>query len=75
MELRVNGHILPIAQMGFGSLILENSIEHPPTEAEIRVSIDGHERRWPVRLDEGLSAARLQTRISRSQEAPKETGT
>lgn len=68
MELHVNGRVLPIAQLGLDSLILEDSIEHPPAEAEIHVSIDGHESCWPVQLDEGLSAARPRTRISRLAE-------
>ena len=36
----------------------------PPTDAEIMLSIDGHEDRWPVRLDDGISAGRNETRIS-----------
>jgi hypothetical protein len=65
MELHLNGHVLPIAQLGPDFLILANSVDHPPAEGEIAVSIDGHARRWPVRLDDGISATARQTRISR----------
>jgi hypothetical protein len=64
MELRLNGDILPIAQLGRNFLILTSPINHPPAEAEIRVSIDGHERRWWVRLIEGVSTSRLRTKIA-----------
>ena len=55
MELRLNGHILPIAQLGRDYFILTTPANHPPADAEITLSIDGHESRWPVRLPEGLS--------------------
>jgi hypothetical protein len=65
MELRLNGHILPIAQLGPDFLVLKNPVDHPPVEAEIAMSIDGHESRWPVRLLDGMSASQRRTRISR----------
>jgi len=65
MELRVNGHILPISQLGPDFLILTAATNHPPADAEIMLSIDGHEDRWMVRLDDGIAAGRTETRISR----------
>jgi hypothetical protein len=62
MTLHLN--VLPIAQLGPDFLILTNPVEHSPAEAEIALSIDGHERRWPVRLHEGISTAERRTRIS-----------
>jgi hypothetical protein len=64
MELRLNGDVLPIAQLGPDFLILKTPVDHPPAEAEIRMSIDGHEQRWLVRLLEGLSAVVRRTRIT-----------
>jgi hypothetical protein len=64
MELRINGHILPISQLGPDFLILTASADHPPTDAEILLSIDGHEDRWMVRLDHGIAFGRHETRIS-----------
>jgi hypothetical protein len=65
MELRVNGHVLPIAQLGPGFLILRDPFDHPPAEGEIFISIDGNVRRRPVWLHDGLSAAQQRTRIAR----------
>jgi hypothetical protein len=67
MELRIDGHVLPIAQLGPDFLILIHPLDHPPAEAEIALSIDGHESRWPVRLQDGMSATQRRTRITRGQ--------
>jgi hypothetical protein len=64
MLLHLDGRTLAIAQLGPDFLILKDQIEHPPAEAEIAVSIDGHERCWRVRLDEGIQAKRLKTPVS-----------
>jgi hypothetical protein len=68
MELRVDGLILPIAQLGRDYIILASPVDHPPTDAEITLSIDGHESRWPVRLHEGTSVSQRRTRISGCQQ-------
>jgi hypothetical protein len=62
MRLIVDGTTLSITHMGGDFLILESSIDHPPTEATIVLKIDESERRWTVRLPEGLR--RGQERIS-----------
>ncbi len=56
MRLLIGGASLPIAQMGPDFLLLDQPIDHPPGEATIVFSVDDNERRWPVRLPEGLSA-------------------
>jgi hypothetical protein len=63
MSLSVEGRVLPIAQLGPDFIILEKSADHPPAEAEIRLSIDGRERRWKVFLPDGLTAGKLEIRI------------
>src|SRR5947199_10241872 len=65
LELHVNGHVLRLAQLGSDFVIVADPVNHPQVEAEIAMSIDGHESRWPVPLHEGLSAARRPTRLSR----------
>ncbi len=65
MQLTVDGHILPISQLGPDFLILKNVIDHPPAEAEIAVWVDGHERRWNIWLAEGIQAGQRRTGISR----------
>lgn len=64
MELRLNGHSLPISQLGPDFLILSAPADHPPADAEIMLSIDGHEDRWSVRLVDGIAAGRHETRLS-----------
>jgi hypothetical protein len=55
MRLFVNGSVLPVAQMGPDFLIVESPIDHPPTDATIELRVDTNERRWKVRLPNGLS--------------------
>ena len=63
MHLSVNGRILPIAQLGPDFLILAQPAGHPPAEAEITLSIDGHVQRWAVYLPYGIVPERLKTPI------------
>jgi hypothetical protein len=67
MELFLDGQVLPIAQFGPDFLILEKPADHSPTNGEILMSIDGHERRWTVYLPDGLVAGQLKTRIAPSR--------
>ena len=55
MQLLVNGSALSIAQMGPDFLLLDKPIDHPACEATILFSVDDSERRWQVRLPDGLS--------------------
>jgi hypothetical protein len=63
MQLHVNGHILPIGQLGPDFIILREAINHPPTDASIMLSIDGDESRWTVHLPNGIRASEPETRI------------
>jgi hypothetical protein len=63
MQLSVDGHTLSIGQLAPDFLILRNPTEHPPSEAEIALWIDGRERRWSVYLPEGISAQTPETKI------------
>ncbi len=65
MQLLVNGATLSIGQMGPDFLLLDNPIDHPPAEATIVLSVDGRERRWPVRLPEGLAVGRQRVVIAK----------
>ena len=56
MELLLNGAALRIVQLGPDFLILDESANHPPSDAEIALHVDGRERRWHVRLLAGFSA-------------------
>jgi len=65
IQLSVNGHVLPVAQLGPDFLVLKNTVTHPPAVAEIAMWIDGHEARWQVRLVDGLIAGQRKARIGR----------
>ncbi|HEV8062826.1 MAG TPA: hypothetical protein VGP68_23305 [Gemmataceae bacterium] len=64
IQLTVNGHVLNVAQLGPDFLVLRNPIEHPPANAEVFVSIDGNEKRWPVYLADGIKTSERKTRIT-----------
>jgi hypothetical protein len=64
IHLYVNGCVLPVAQLGPKFPILRTPVDHPPCDAEIAMSIDGHESRWAVHLPNGIHAAGLKTVIS-----------
>jgi hypothetical protein len=64
MELTVKGRIFSIGQLGPDFLILDDPADHPPSVAEVMVSIDGRERRWPVSLPDGIAAGQGTTRIA-----------
>jgi hypothetical protein len=55
MRLLFNGISLPIAQMGPGFLLVDEPIDHPPTDASVVLEIDQSERRWNVYLPKGIS--------------------
>jgi hypothetical protein len=63
MELRVNGRIFDVGQLGPDFVILRDATEHPPADGEMMVSIDGDVKRWPVRLPDGVVPGKDRTRI------------
>jgi hypothetical protein len=63
MELRLNGHVLPIAQMAPGFLVLRQPFDHPPADAEVYLRIDDSESHWRVHLVEGISTERRKTKV------------
>jgi hypothetical protein len=65
MQLHINGSVLPIAQLAPNFLVLKTPTDHPPTDAEVAMSIDGDEDRWAARLADGINAGERKTRISR----------
>jgi hypothetical protein len=65
IELRVDGHVLPVSHLGPDFLVLKDTVDHPSDEAEIAMSIDGEEKRWRVRLVDGIVLGQQRTRIGR----------
>ncbi len=67
MQLLVNGATLSIGQMGPDFLLLDATMDHPPSEAMIVFSVDGNERRWKVSLPEGLSRGQDRVAIAKAE--------
>lgn len=61
--LAVNGHVFSVAELGPDFVVLRNPIPHPPAEAGLSLSIDGHEERWRVELIDGIVADGGDTRF------------
>jgi hypothetical protein len=57
IDLMLNGHSIPVAQLGPGFLLLDTPSDQPPCDARIVLRVDQSERSWTVRLPEGISAA------------------
>lgn len=55
--LLINGHSLPVAQLGPDFLLLDVVAVHPPCDAVIKLRVDSVERQWSVRLPHGISPA------------------
>lgn len=65
MQLSLNGHTFRIAQMGPNFLVLADTLDHPPTDAEIIMTVDGDTHRWIVRLPNGLHSGEKEVLISK----------
>ena len=65
MQLIINGESISITHMGPDFLIIESPREHPPGEATIVLQVDQSERRWTVRLPDGLHPSQKRVLISR----------
>ena len=64
MELIVNGSSISVTHMGPDFLLIEPSDDHPPGEATLVLQVDDSERRWNVRLPNGISAASKRIEIA-----------
>ncbi len=64
IDLILNGHTLPVAQLGPDFLVLDHPAEYPAGTAEILMSVDGEAERWSVRLPEGIQTGRRKVAIS-----------
>jgi hypothetical protein len=56
ISLILNGHSIPVAQLGPGFLLLDAPSDHPPGLASIVLRVDQSEERWNVHLPNGISA-------------------
>ena len=60
----LSGHSIPVAQLGPDFLLLDAPADHPPGPASIFLRVDQSERRWDVRLPNGISAASKRVAIT-----------
>ena len=60
-----SGHSIPVAQLGPDFLLLDAPADHPPGPASILLRVDQSERRWDVRLPNGISATSKRVNASR----------
>lgn len=64
MELRVNGRVFDVGQLGPDFLILRDATAHPPAQGEMMVAIDGQVKRWQVLLPDGIAPDQVRTRTA-----------
>ena len=64
MRLLVNGFSMSVAQMGRDFVLLDFPVSHPPAIACLVLQVDQTERRWNVRLPDGISAAARRVAIA-----------
>lgn len=64
MRLLVNGGSIPVVQMGPDFLLVDAPFDHPPGDASVVLQVDENERRWNVRLPDGISAGSRRVAIA-----------
>ena len=64
MRLLVNGGSIPVVQMGSDFVLVDAPFDHPPADASVILQVDESERRWNVRLPEGISAGSKRVAIA-----------
>lgn len=52
LQLRVNGCVFPVAQIGSDRVVLHTASALPDGPAEIIATIDGSVERWSVQIDD-----------------------
>jgi hypothetical protein len=55
LRLVFNGHSLPVAQVGPDFILVDESVNHAPTAANLIFQVDGSERQLAVQLPDGIS--------------------
>ena len=64
MQLLVNGDSIPVAQMGPDFLLVDAPFDLHPGEASVVLQVDESERRWNVRLPDGVAAGSKRVAIA-----------
>jgi hypothetical protein len=66
MWLVLDDRSIPVAQMGPDFLLLDAPFDYPPGNAGVILQVDQSERRWDVRLPDGISAACQRVSVRRA---------
>lgn len=56
MRLLVNGLTVPVVQLGPDFLLVDAPLDLPAGDASVVMQVDRDERRWEVRLPDGISS-------------------
>ena len=64
IRLLLHDSSLPVSQLGPDFLFLGVAIDEPPGEGTLILRVDQSERRWRVRLPEGISSASKRVTIA-----------
>ena len=56
MRLLINGGSIAVEHLGPDFILLGAPFDHPPGDASMVLQVDQRERRWNVRLPDGISA-------------------
>jgi len=64
MRLLLNGLSLAVAQMGPDFVLVDSPVNHAPAIATLVLEVDKNERRWNVRLPNGISAENRRVQIA-----------
>jgi hypothetical protein len=56
IQLLINGRSVPVAQVGPDFMLLNHPFDLPPGNAILVLQVDESERRWEVRLPNGISS-------------------
>ena len=55
LDLLVNGRYIPLAKLGPGYLVLQNTDDVPAgQDAVLIMNVDGREHRWEINLTQGI---------------------
>jgi len=73
MQLIINGSALSVTHMGPDCLLLESPADQLPCQATLVLQVDASERRWPVRLPEGISKSSNRVTLGMSEQARSST--
>ena len=69
IQLLIDGGSIPVAQMGLDFLLIDAPFDHPPGDAKLILQVDQSERRWDVRLPNGISAGSNRVAIAAPHES------